>query len=185
MAVLLARLSCDLWPLYFFLTFLLNYIPEIGPIIAGLLMVPAVLLDGGEALRTRYTHVVVLVIVGVCLKILTGNVIEVDLYSRFGGEVMRIHPVVLFVFFTLGGLILGATGTFISIPVLAAIKDSLVSQALPEKYLHPMLVLIEGDVWAPHRHRAERLRAEQQPHLGTFQTSNRPSAVEPLQVQNG
>jgi len=159
MAALLACLSCPLWTLYFILAFLLNYIPEIGPLLTGILMLPAVLLDGGLSRSVRYTHATALVIVGVCAKILTGNVIEVDLYSRFGGEFMRIHPVVLFVFFTFCGYELGVTGMFISIPILAAFKYSLVSQALPDKYLHPLLIFIEGDAWAPHRNRLERQKA--------------------------
>eukprot|EP00928_Gymnodinium_smaydae_P065103 TRINITY_DN48293_c0_g1_i1.p1 TRINITY_DN48293_c0_g1~~TRINITY_DN48293_c0_g1_i1.p1 ORF type:complete len:575 (+),score=82.16 TRINITY_DN48293_c0_g1_i1:33-1757(+) len=158
MAALLAGLSCPLWPLYFFITFLLNYIPEIGPMLAGLLMLPAVLLDGSVPRGARYAHASVLTVGGICAKLLTGNLIEVDLYNRFGGEFMRIHPVVLFVFFTFCGYQLGTTGMFISIPILAAVKYSLVSGALPAKYLHPVLVLIEGDVWAPHRNAAERRR---------------------------
>merc|ERR1719343_1203817 len=122
-------------------------------------MVPAVLLDGGVAKQDRYWHLTILVIVGVCAKIITGNVIEVDLYNRFGGESMRIHPVVLFVFFTFCGYELGLTGMFISIPILAAIKYSLVSQAVPPSYLNMLLVFIEGDAWAPHRNKLERQRA--------------------------
>lgn len=159
MAVCLQCLSCPIWPLYFFVTFLLNYIPEVGPLLAGVLMLPAVLLDGALSKRTRYAHATILVIVGTVAKIVTGNIIEVELYSRYGGEFMRIHPVVLFVFFTFCGYQLGTTGMFISIPILAAIKYALVSQAMPGRYLNAVLTIIEGDVWAPHRNRAERQKA--------------------------
>jgi len=151
MAGLLKFLLCPIWPLYFFLTFLLNYIPEVGPILAGLLMIPGVLLDSTLPKNTRYANVTMLVIFGTLAKILTGNIIEVKLYSKFGGEFMHIHPVTLFVFFTFCGYQLGTTGMFISVPILGAIKYALLSGAVPERYLHTLLVVIEGDAWAAHR----------------------------------
>lgn len=151
MAGLLWLLQCPIWPLYFFLTFLLNYIPEVGPILAGLLMIPGVLLDANLDKNTRYANVTLLVIFGTLAKILTGNIIEVKLYSKFGGEFMHIHPVTLFVFFTFCGYQLGATGMFISVPILGAIKYTLLSGAVPQRYLNTLLIIIEGDAWAAHR----------------------------------
>jgi len=161
MAILLAAVQCPVWALYFFITFFLNYIPEVGPILAGVLTLPSVLLDGSITKTARYEHVTVIIIVGMICKFLTGNVLEVDLYTRFGGEFMRIHPVVLFVFFTFCGYQLGVSGMFVSIPILAAIKYSLVSQAMPDKYLGTMLVIIEGDKWAPHKNLYERHRCSE------------------------
>lgn len=158
MAAVLWFMECPLWSLYFLITFILNYIPEVGPILAGLLMLPAILFDGGLESKDRYANTTILIIAGVIAKFLTGNVIEVELYSRFGGEFMRIHPVVLFVFFTFCGYQLGVSGMFISIPILAIIKYSLVSYSVPGIYLHPLLTLLEGDVWAPHRNYVERQR---------------------------
>ena len=41
---LLAALGCQIWPLYFVVTFVLNYIPEVGPFLVCALALPAVLL---------------------------------------------------------------------------------------------------------------------------------------------
>lgn len=180
MAVTLIALECPIWSLYFFLAFILNYIPEIGSILAGILMLPGVLLDGGVSQRDRYMHTIILVIVGILAKIVTGNVIEVYLYQRFGGDYMRLHPVVIFVFFTFCGYQLGTTGAFIAIPILAALKYYLVSSDAPTHYLGRLLTYIEGDEWALHKtlHMREYERRELANTAGDTHQRQRHSASE-------
>lgn len=38
-----------------------------------------------------------LVILGTCIKIFTGNVVEVQMYATMGGQFMRMHPVIIMV----------------------------------------------------------------------------------------
>jgi len=151
MAILLICLECPLWQLFFVVTFLLNYIPEVGPILAALLMTPAVLFDGRFDMHGRLVHFVWLAILGVLFKIITGNFIEVNLYANRGGQFMRMHPVFLMATMMIFYVLMGITGMFLSIPIVAAMKYYLLSSRMPKSLLNPALVMIEGEHCGPHK----------------------------------
>eukprot|EP00933_Yihiella_yeosuensis_P017686 TRINITY_DN14728_c0_g1_i3.p1 TRINITY_DN14728_c0_g1~~TRINITY_DN14728_c0_g1_i3.p1 ORF type:complete len:216 (+),score=24.56 TRINITY_DN14728_c0_g1_i3:163-810(+) len=159
MSSLLFCLSCKIWELFFVLTFLLNYIPEIGAMLSALLMVPAVLLDGHVELDTRLAHLVVLVIFGTIIKIFTGNIVEVQLYASHGGQFMRMHPVIILAVMMLFSALLGVTGMFLAVPVTAVVKYYLLSAGMPDSILHPLLVWVEGDETGPHKNFVDRHRS--------------------------
>lgn len=149
---LLATLECKLWPLFFILTFVLNYIPEIGAILVGILSVPAVLFDGSvPGMERRAWNTLVLMMLTLAFKFVTANVIEVRMYVSRGGEFMRMHPVVLMAMIFVFGGMLGPTGMFLAVPIVAAVKYFLVSSEMPAPLLHPLLCFIEGDSLAPRR----------------------------------
>jgi len=160
MAMLLASLQCGLWPLFFVITFFLNYIPEIGPLLVAMLSLPAVLFDG-SVLDTgrRVMHGVYLVVLGILFKVVTGNVIEVQMYTTKGGEFMRMHSVVLMAMIMIFNEMLGFTGMFLSIPIVAAVKYYIVSSNMPSSMLNPVLCFIEGDETAPHKSHVDRVAA--------------------------
>jgi predicted PurR-regulated permease PerM len=158
MAILLIALQCKIWDLFFVLTFLFNYIPEIGPFMSAVLMVPAILFDGHLPLKTRCWNLIWLVIFGTLFKILTGNVLEVRMYARSGGQFMRMHPVIILSLLMLWSALLGITGMFLSVPTMAAVKYYLVSTDIPGVIRHPLLVFIEGDRTGPHRNFVDRQR---------------------------
>jgi predicted PurR-regulated permease PerM len=160
MSLVLWVLKCKFWHIYFVTTFFLNYIPEIGPLFAGLLMLPAVLFDGNLSLQERQQNTVWLLVAGTFIKIVTGNVIELQLYSSRGGEFMRMHPVVLLALMMVCECLLGVTGMFLAIPVLAAVKYLMVTTDMPSVYLNPLLVFIEGDQMGPHKIFVDRRAAE-------------------------
>eukprot|EP00929_Paragymnodinium_shiwhaense_P019048 TRINITY_DN13104_c0_g1_i1.p1 TRINITY_DN13104_c0_g1~~TRINITY_DN13104_c0_g1_i1.p1 ORF type:complete len:682 (-),score=120.43 TRINITY_DN13104_c0_g1_i1:64-2109(-) len=156
---LLWALSCGLWPLFFIVTFILNYIPEIGPLFVGLLCMPAVLFDGSiPTPEQRVRNTVILVMMGCLIKVITGNVIEVRMYTTRGSEFMRMHSMVLMALIMIFGSILGVTGMFLSVPLVAAIKYYLVSVDMPPMLLDALLFLIEGDESAPHRNFVDKQR---------------------------
>lgn len=72
---------------------------------------------------------------------------------------MRMHPVILLVLIMICSAILGVTGAFLSVPIMAAIKYSLLSANMPDKYLNPLLVAIEGDERGPHKNYVDRCRS--------------------------
>ncbi|CAJ1337398.1 unnamed protein product, partial [Effrenium voratum] len=145
MSGLLAFLQCKIWSLFFVLTFLLNYIPEIGAIAAAILTVPAILFDGHLSQEVRLENLLWLVIFGTAIKVFTGNVVEVQLYATMGGQFMRMHPVVIMALIMLFSSLLGVTGMFLAVPTMAAVKYYLVSTDMPFQFQHPLLVMIEGD----------------------------------------
>lgn len=160
MSAMLAILQCELWPLLFVVFFLLNYIPEVGAIACAALSVPVVLLNGNFTVPFRLSQLVWLVIGGTLIKIFTGNVIEVHLYATQGGQFMRMHPVILLAMIMVCSAVLGVTGAFLSVPILAAVKYCLLSSSMPDTYLNPLLVFIEGDETGPHRNFVDRRRPE-------------------------
>lgn len=159
MAGLLAWLRCPIWHLFFVITFLLNYIPEFGSIASALLMVPAVLFDGHQTWEQRRTNTLWLCLLGTLFKVITGNIIEVQLYATRGGQHMRMHPVVLMALMMLCEALLGITGMFLAIPIMAAVKYYMVSTDMPGVFLNPLLVFLEGDEAGPHKNFVDRWRS--------------------------
>ncbi len=104
-----------LWGL---MAFLLNFIPNIGSIIAA---VPAVLL----ALVTAGPLVALWVIAGYLLvNVLIGNIIE----PKFLGDRLGLSTLVVFLSLVFWGWILGTTGMFLSVPLTMVIKLGLDSR---------------------------------------------------------
>lgn len=97
------------------MAFLLNYIPNIGSIIAA---VPAVLialvqLGGGEAVATIVVYVVA--------NTLFGNVIE----PRMMGRSLGLSTLVVFLSLVFWGWVLGPVGMLLSIPLTMVVKIAL------------------------------------------------------------
>lgn len=97
------------------IAFLLNYIPNIGSIIAA---VPAVLialvqLGGGEAVATIMVYVVV--------NTLFGNVVE----PRMMGRSLGLSTLVVFLSLVFWGWVLGPVGMLLSIPLTMVVKIAL------------------------------------------------------------
>mmetsp|Transcript_50300 Transcript_50300/g.112992 ORF Transcript_50300/g.112992 Transcript_50300/m.112992 type:complete len:570 (-) Transcript_50300:132-1841(-) len=180
MSIVLAALGCKIWHLFFVITFLLNYLPEVGPLLTCVLMLPAVLLDGSVVKRQREINAMVLLVLFFVFKLITGNVIEVKMYATRGGEFMRMHPVVMMALIFLFEALFGFSGMFLAIPVMAAVKYFLVSTNTPAKFLHPLLKLIEGDEAAAHRMFVYCQRSEaalqEGLSLGRSKSSVRPSS---------
>merc|ERR1740129_2087487 len=108
-------------------------------------------------------NAVVLVALFFVFKLLTGNIIEVKMYSTRGGEFMRMHPVVMMALIILFEALFGISGMFLAIPVVAAMKYCLVSTNTPAVFLHPLLKIIEGDEAAAHRMFVHRRRLHRAP----------------------
>eukprot|EP00930_Biecheleria_cincta_P101369 TRINITY_DN93006_c0_g1_i1.p1 TRINITY_DN93006_c0_g1~~TRINITY_DN93006_c0_g1_i1.p1 ORF type:complete len:513 (+),score=70.02 TRINITY_DN93006_c0_g1_i1:147-1685(+) len=160
MSSLLAILGCPLWHLFFVANFVLNYVPEIGAMLAGILMLPAVMFNGNQSIEERQVNTVWLVVVGVLIKVFTGNVIEVQLYATHGGQHMRMHPVIMMALMMLCEALLGITGMFLAIPIMAAVKFYLVSTDMPGPFLNPLIIFIEGDEAGAHKCFVDRQRLE-------------------------
>ncbi|MBC8485454.1 MAG: AI-2E family transporter [Bacteroidetes bacterium] len=110
--VCLIIIGVDYAILWALIVFLLNYIPTIGPIIAG---VPAALfaliqLGFGGAMWTIGSYVVV--------NMLIGNVIE----PKMMGKGMGLSTLVVFIALIFWGFVLGTVGMFLSVPLTMSIK---------------------------------------------------------------
>merc|ERR1712086_141991 len=77
-----------------------------------------------------------------------------------GGEFMRMHPVILMALMMFCEQLMGITGMFLAVPIMAAVKYFLVSADMPNVYLNPLLMLLEGDEHGPHKNFVDRHRVE-------------------------
>jgi AI-2 transport protein TqsA len=103
----------DLAIMFAILTILLNFIPNIGSIIAVILPIPVLLLQFGFGWQT------LLVIISTSVfQVVIGNILE----PKMMGENMDLHPVTILLFLTFWGFIWGIPGMFLSVPITATLK---------------------------------------------------------------
>jgi len=94
------------------IAFLLNYIPNIGSIIAA---VPAVLF---ALIQLGFTGVLWTTIIFVAVNMIVGNVVE----PKVMGKGLGLSTYVVFVSLLFWGFVLGTVGMFLSVPLTMAIK---------------------------------------------------------------
>ncbi len=95
------------------LSVFLNFIPNIGSIMATLLPIPVILFEYGLDWR--------LPVVLVCLsavQVTIGNVIE----PKILGDKLDLHPVCILLFLLFWGLVWGVPGLFLAVPITATVK---------------------------------------------------------------
>jgi len=113
--IVLWVIGVDYAPVWALVAFLLNYIPNIGSIIAA---VPAVLvaliqIGPAAALATGISYIVI--------NTLFGNVIE----PRMMGRTLGLSTLVVFLSLVFWGWILGPVGMLLSIPLTMVVKIAL------------------------------------------------------------
>lgn len=103
----------DLAIMFAMLAILLNFIPNIGSIIAVALPIPVLLLQFGFGWETF-----LVVILTIVFQVGIGNLLE----PKMLGESMDLHPVTILLFLTFWGFIWGIPGMFLSVPITATLK---------------------------------------------------------------
>ncbi len=114
-SIFLYILGVDFALLWGLVTFLLNYIPNIGSIMAAIPPILMALIQGNP------TTAFIVAIGYIVINIVMGNIIE----PKFMGDGLGISPLVVFLSLVFWGWILGATGMFLSIPLTIMIKIAL------------------------------------------------------------
>lgn len=146
--LLLAFLGIDLSAVFALLTFFLNYIPEVGPIVAILLPCPIILFD--SRFESPVFTLFIAIVGQLALKFIFSNIIEVKLIES--DNKLRMHPVMILFSVAAFGFIWGPTGMLLSVPTMALLKLVLVSDTVPQSYRDPLLVVLEGDRNAPKKY---------------------------------
>ena len=100
--------------LFGFLAFLLNYIPNVGPLISNLLPFPFLILNSN---MSPVAAIVCLVLISL-VQFVSGNVIE----TRLMGQSFDVSPVVLLLALMFFGLIWGIIGMFLATPIVSILK---------------------------------------------------------------
>jgi AI-2 transport protein TqsA len=113
--VTIILLSCnvDLAIMFGILTVLLNFIPNIGSIIATILPLPVVLIQFGFS----WPFYIVLILSSV-FQFTIGNILE----PKIMGGGLDLHPITVLLFLMFWGLIWGIPGMFLAVPITSVIK---------------------------------------------------------------
>lgn len=125
-------IGVELALLFGVLTFVLNFIPNIGSIIAIVLPLPVVLFNPEY---TTTTFMLVLFIPGT-IQFVIGNVVEP---MMIGGE-LHLHPVAVLAALVFWGVLWGAPGLLLAVPLTAALRIAAESMELTR----PVARLLEG-----------------------------------------
>lgn len=110
----LAILGVEFGWMFGFLAFLLNFIPNIGSIIAIILPLPVALIDPELGMISK---ILVLVIPG-SIQFIIGNLLQ----PKMMGESLDLHPVVVLLSLIFFGTIWGIIGMFLAVPITAVVK---------------------------------------------------------------
>jgi AI-2 transport protein TqsA len=103
----------ELAVMFAMLTFLLNFIPSIGSIVAVIIPLPVILLQYGFGWQFWF----VLAFAGM-VQFVIGNVLE----PKMMGESLGLHPVTVLLFLMFWGLVWGIPGMFLAVPITAILK---------------------------------------------------------------
>ena len=95
------------------LTFLLNFIPTFGSIVAVFLPLPVALLQYNEP-----TMIILVFALPSLVHIVIGNIIEPKLF----GEAFGLHPVTIILALIFWGMLWGITGMLLAAPLTAIIR---------------------------------------------------------------
>ncbi len=108
-------LGLDYAPLWGMIAFLLNYVPNIGSIIAA---VPAILL---AVVQLGPTYSLLVAILYLATNIIMGNAVE----PRLMGQKLGLSTLVIFVSLVFWGWVLGPVGMLLSVPLTMVVKIAL------------------------------------------------------------
>ncbi len=111
-SISLAIIGIDFPLLWGFLAFLLNFIPNIGSIIAA---IPAILL---ALVQLGFPSAIAVTIVFLIVNVLIGNVIE----PRLMGKNLGLSPLIVFISLIFWGYVLGTIGMLLATPLTMTIK---------------------------------------------------------------
>ncbi len=117
------------------LAFLLNYIPNVGPLVATILPIPFIILHP----EGTWIWMVSAITATSLIQVFSGNVAE----PKLMGDSSGLHPVVILLALMFWGMMWGITGMFLATPITAGIR--IVLESFPST--RPVAGLMAGR-WA-------------------------------------
>ena len=96
------------------LAFLLNFIPNLGPLAACLLPIPLIIFDPDRSIGWMIS--VIAVTSGI--QMISGNIVE----PKLMGESSDLHPVTVLLALMFWGMLWGIVGMFLATPIMAGLK---------------------------------------------------------------
>lgn len=111
--VILSVFGLDLAFVFAFLTFILNFIPTVGSLIATALPIPVALLQ----YESSITVALVILIPG-AVQFCIGSIME----PKMMGKSLNLHPITVLLSLMFWSLIWGVVGAFLAVPITAILK---------------------------------------------------------------
>lgn len=96
------------------MAFLLNFVPNVGPIVASLLPIPLIVIDPNGSLL----WMIGVISVTSSIQLISGNLVE----PKLMGESSDLHPVTILLALMFWGMMWGVIGMFLATPITAALK---------------------------------------------------------------
>jgi AI-2 transport protein TqsA len=96
------------------LAFLLNFIPNVGPILATVLPLPLVLLEPNAGIGWMFATM----LIASAVQLISGNFVE----PKLMGNSSDLHPVTILLALMFWGMMWGLVGMFLAVPITAGIK---------------------------------------------------------------
>ena len=115
-AILLASLGVEMIFLFAAITFIGNFVPNLGSLVSAVVPIPVILIRHGAG-----PEIIIFLSVSLLLQFLSGNFFETKLL----GMSLDLHPVTILVCLILWGLIWGVPGMFLAVPISFTIKKVL------------------------------------------------------------
>jgi AI-2 transport protein TqsA len=133
-AAVLAVLGVRFAGVFGFLAFLLNFIPNIGSIVATLLPLPVILLSP----QMSSTAKILALAIPAAIQFLIGNFIQ----PKVQGSALQLHPVAVLMSLIFFGMIWGMVGAFLATPIAAVIR--IIFERIPAT--RPLADLLAGNL---------------------------------------
>lgn len=140
--IALVIIGVDYWLLWGLLAFLLNFVPNIGSIIAAIPPVLLALVQLGPGMATLTAAVYVLI------NMVIGNFIE----PRFMGKGLGLSTLVVFLSLIFWGWVLGPVGMLLSVPLTMTVKIALDSH----ENTRWLAILLGPEAAIPNRKQPEK-----------------------------
>lgn len=137
-ALVLLGVGLDLWLVFGVLAFWLNFVPNVGAVIAVLLPMPLLVLDPD----TSTAAVILAFVLPFVVHMFVGNVLEPLLF----GHSLELHPIAILLSLMVWGMLWGIIGMVLAVPMTAVLKIHLASVDHPAAaFIVRMLAGHEGD----------------------------------------
>ena len=129
-----ASLRVHLAFLFGVITFVLNFLPNIGAVIATCLPIPLMLVNPGVG----FTRLFLAVVLPTLVHVLIGGVIE----PKVMGDSLELHPIVVMLCLIFWGMVWSLPGMLLAAPLTAAVKIFLESS----ETTRPLGKMLGGDL---------------------------------------
>ena len=133
-AGVLAILRVPFAGVFGFLAFLLNFIPNIGAVVATVLPVPVILLSPDLSPTAK----VLALAIPSAIQALIGSIIQ----PKLQGAALKLHPVAVLMSLIFFGMIWGMVGAFLATPIAAVIR--IIFERIPAT--RPLAQLLAGNL---------------------------------------